>query len=155
MNWDAIGAVGELVGGLVVIFTLIYLSKQIKANSTQLEVSSITDLATLFNDAFLPIYNDEHSMSIWVDGLNNPESLSESDLVVFELFMHRLINPYEVVITHYEKGALDEATFQGYEARIQGLALDTPGGKTWLKRNKNLLSPLLLKYLDKGLPHET
>lgn len=33
MNWDAIGAIGELVGALLVIGTLLYLSIQIRQNN--------------------------------------------------------------------------------------------------------------------------
>ena len=37
MNWEALGAVAELLGAIGVIVTLIYLSRQISHNSKQLE----------------------------------------------------------------------------------------------------------------------
>jgi hypothetical protein len=40
MNWAAIGAVGELVGGIAVIGTLIYLATQIRQN-TKINASAI------------------------------------------------------------------------------------------------------------------
>ncbi len=40
MNWDAIGAIGELVGGIAVIGTLIYLATQIRQN-TRINASAI------------------------------------------------------------------------------------------------------------------
>jgi hypothetical protein len=33
MNWDSVGAVGEIVGALAVLITLIYLSVQIRQNT--------------------------------------------------------------------------------------------------------------------------
>ena len=30
MNWDAIGAIGEIIGGVVVVATLVYLAVQAK-----------------------------------------------------------------------------------------------------------------------------
>ena len=33
MNWEALGAVGDFVGGVVVLITLIYLSAQIRQNT--------------------------------------------------------------------------------------------------------------------------
>ena len=33
MNWDAIGAIGELAGALAVVLTLFYLARQIKTSS--------------------------------------------------------------------------------------------------------------------------
>ena len=40
MNWEALGAVAELLGAIGVIVTLLYLSRQINHNSKQLEGSS-------------------------------------------------------------------------------------------------------------------
>jgi hypothetical protein len=33
MNWEAIGAIGEIVGSFAVLITLIYLAQQIKQNT--------------------------------------------------------------------------------------------------------------------------
>ena len=33
MNWEAIGAIGELMGATAVVVTLLYLVKQIKQNT--------------------------------------------------------------------------------------------------------------------------
>ena len=46
MNWDAIGAVGEIIGAAGVIITLAYLATQIRQNTNQLKgeaISSIND----------------------------------------------------------------------------------------------------------------
>lgn len=37
MNWDAIGAIGEVVGALAVVISLVYLALQIRQNSRQVE----------------------------------------------------------------------------------------------------------------------
>jgi hypothetical protein len=34
MNWDAIGAMGEILGALAVLVTLIYLAVQIRQNTS-------------------------------------------------------------------------------------------------------------------------
>ena len=39
MNWDAVGAIAELIGGLTVLLTLIYLSVQIRQNSISLKIN--------------------------------------------------------------------------------------------------------------------
>ena len=45
MNWDAVGAIGEILGALAVFLTLLYLAAQIRQNShlakTQLNVQGI------------------------------------------------------------------------------------------------------------------
>ncbi|MFK7899093.1 MAG: hypothetical protein AB8G23_24930 [Myxococcota bacterium] len=40
MNWDAIGAVGEVIGAVAVVVTIAYLGRQIREKSNQVKVSS-------------------------------------------------------------------------------------------------------------------
>ena len=51
MNWDAIGAIGELAGAIGVIITLVYLSLQIrsstKATESQIHVSLSSEMERL------------------------------------------------------------------------------------------------------------
>ncbi len=44
MNWDAIGAIGDFVGGAAVIVTLAYLALQVKASRAESTASSIAAL---------------------------------------------------------------------------------------------------------------
>ena len=44
MNWEAIGAVGEVIGAAGVIFSLVYLATQIRASSKQANADAIYDL---------------------------------------------------------------------------------------------------------------
>ena len=46
MNWEALGAVGELVGGVVVVITLIYLSTQIRQNTRGIQAQATAAVAS-------------------------------------------------------------------------------------------------------------
>ena len=48
MNWEAIGAIGELVGGVAVIATLIYLAIQVKHSKALLERNESIALSQMF-----------------------------------------------------------------------------------------------------------
>ena len=54
MNWDAIGAIGEIIGAAAVVATLFYLARQINDGSKQIKMASLAELNTLCNDVFLP-----------------------------------------------------------------------------------------------------
>ncbi|MDX1405619.1 MAG: hypothetical protein R3192_13815 [Woeseiaceae bacterium] len=43
MNWEAIGAIGEILAAIAVIVTLIYLAKQIQLNARTMEVTALRD----------------------------------------------------------------------------------------------------------------
>jgi hypothetical protein len=40
MNWEAIGAIGELFGALAVVLTLIYLATQVRQNTLAMRVAA-------------------------------------------------------------------------------------------------------------------
>ena len=44
MNWEAIGAVGEVVGAIAVVATLVYLATQIRQNTKTVKNSSVEAL---------------------------------------------------------------------------------------------------------------
>ena len=131
MNWDAIGAVGEITGALAVVVTLLFLSRQIREAAKQISLNSATEVNTLFNEAFGPIYNNEHNLKIWVHGHRDPTSLSEEDLAVFFLFVSRLMAVFDTVAEHHQLGTLSSERFENYRDFILQF-LHSPGGQAWL-----------------------
>jgi hypothetical protein len=80
MDWDAIGAVGEILGALAVVATLFYLSFQMKQNSASLDrandyaqASSIHESNALFTQVFSPIIQDPQMAAIYVKALDGEE----------------------------------------------------------------------------------
>ncbi len=52
MNWDVIGAVGEIIGALAVVATLIYLAIQIRENTRASKSEAFRDSVAVWNDVF-------------------------------------------------------------------------------------------------------
>ena len=50
MNWDALGAIGEIIGAVAVLATLYYLAAQIKMQNRELEKSNKNVTAQLSFD---------------------------------------------------------------------------------------------------------
>ena len=50
MNWEAISAIGQLIGALAVIITIIYLAIQMKQNTAAVATSTYESTMTGFND---------------------------------------------------------------------------------------------------------
>ena len=48
MNWDAVGAVGEIVGATAVVASLLYLAVQTRANAKALRANTIWNSETVF-----------------------------------------------------------------------------------------------------------
>jgi len=50
MNWEAIGAVGEITGAAAVVASLLYLAVQTRTNARALRANAIWDAETIFGD---------------------------------------------------------------------------------------------------------
>lgn len=80
MNWDAIGAVGEIIGALAVVVTLAYLALQIRASTRESEAglfSATAEQSSQVSSRFM-----EHA-EVWVKG-NAGGELSESEQFVLD-----------------------------------------------------------------------
>ena len=51
MNWDAIGAVGEIVGAFAVVVSLVYLAIQIRTQNTEARLASMHDTVAAQRDS--------------------------------------------------------------------------------------------------------
>ena len=100
MNWEAIGAIGETVGAIAVVATIIYLARQVRDNSRQVKINTTQSYASLVQDGFAPIYNSQETIKIWHQGQTNPDSLDEVELKTYFLFMDRLMNNVIPLLNH-------------------------------------------------------
>ena len=132
MSIQDLGAIGETVGAVAVVITLIYLAKQIRENSRQIRVSSITAINQLINEGFDPIYNNQAYSEVWFRGLESRELLDDFQRNLFDLFMARLMNSFCTVLVQYQNDTLDEIDYQRYVGVYRGIA-KSEGGQQWLK----------------------
>ena len=52
MNWEAIGAIGEFVGAVAVVVTLIYLAVQVRRGTSTTQAASIPAAAAMDHEFF-------------------------------------------------------------------------------------------------------
>lgn len=50
MNWEAIGAVGEIVGAIAVVVTLVYLTNQVRRGTAATQPATVQSAAALDQD---------------------------------------------------------------------------------------------------------
>lgn len=148
MNWEAIGAIGEIIGALAVFITLIYLSIQIKQNTRQLKLTSFNAIAEAGDRAFEPIYIPENT-AIWHKGHADPASLTDEDWATFSLLMSRTIHNFQSFVYQNEQGAFDTDTYPTY-LLLYSAFVQTAGGAKWYSENKRFFSVSTHTALERG-----
>jgi len=80
MNWDAIGAVGEIIGAAAVVVTLAYLALQVRASTRESEANAFSVAGSdrgMIRGRFM-----DHA-EVWAKG-NSGSELSPSERIVFD-----------------------------------------------------------------------
>ena len=90
MNWEAFGAIGEIVGAAGVIVSLIYLASQIKNQYTESQVTAVNNLTYQWNAFMGDMAGDSELARIWVKGLNDFHALDSTEHVQFSTHLNRI-----------------------------------------------------------------
>ena len=134
MNLNDLGNIGEFVGAVAVVISMIYLAVQVRRNTQSADASidhTYVDLYLGWTDSF----SSEKGSEILMLGLHNPEKLTDVDAVRFGSYMVRFIVAIEVMYSMYSRGSLSKERWDVAEVDILAW-LGTRGGRLWWRGNK-------------------
>jgi hypothetical protein len=106
MNWEAIGAIGEIVGAAAVVFSLVYLSIQIRTQSAESRISAMHDIAVGFREN-IASFSDRELAEIIIKGNQDISSLNEVERVRLISAGQRLLRLWEEAFAMHQKGRLE------------------------------------------------
>jgi hypothetical protein len=138
MNWEAIGAVGEVVGAAAVFTSLVYLATQIR-NSKRSDQINASSLAAAAVDNWLgQIVRDSELNDLYMRALSDFQSLSGEEKNRFALLVIQLLRALETVWRFYRSGAIEPDYWASFEATIKRI-VGTAGGTICYKNNRGYL----------------
>ena len=80
MNWEAIGAIGEIVGAIAVVITLLYLASQTRQNTKATHAQATASVAAEMEKNMLSIANDGFLAEAYEKAINR-ERLSPQEAI--------------------------------------------------------------------------
>ena len=128
MNWDALGATGELLGSVILIASVFYLSLQIRSSTNHANASSersVQQDLIAIQDSFLV---DERTLRTMRKGFSSFANLSDQDKAFFHLKISLFVNHFEGVLRMHEKGLISDDTL-GTQGNVVLTLLGSPGGR--------------------------
>ena len=108
MNWEAIGAIGEVVGGLAVIVTLIYVARQIRQSTGAVLAANHEGMASAIRTMRHAVAQDPALAELVLRGESGDEDLSEVDARRFEEFVQSQFEIWEQAFLNFQQGTIDE-----------------------------------------------
>lgn len=110
MNWDAIGAIGEIVGALATVLTLAYLALQIRQTRKTQDQQNLIATADLYQQRTAMVVNmniGNFSSPLAVETLRkieNGQPLAEDDMIYYETFLWNTFLYHENTQVQHELG---------------------------------------------------
>ena len=155
MNWEALGAVGEIVGAAGVIVSLLYLASQVRGNSRQLRHASAQAVLDKLNGLIGQLAFTEGAGSIWTRGLSGLDQLEDDEeLVRFSSMLLQAFWAYEEVLYYRDAGLIEDWAWSHAKAPVEHF-MRTPGFQQWWALRKDWFGVEFQAHVDGQMPATT
>ena len=147
MNWEAIGAVGELIGAVTVFLTLLYLAIQIRQNSQAVKNTAAQALLSELNGCLRLGSSNPDTARAVILGQTLFDELSEEGRAQFITWIFAWMRTIELAYFQYVQGYIDEEIWEGQVAHLQQIT-HAPAVKKWWSHRRHFFSTRFQNYID-------
>lgn len=147
MNWDAIGAIGEIVGAIAVFVTLIYLAVQIRDSARASRSTAVTDATTAMQSFYQELGSNAQASRIFLDGMTSPESLSKHDQYQFLMLCHSAFLGFQRSFFLAQEGTLDVGLRDSIGTAVNAVS-KLPGMALYWRQRKAFFQPEFVNWVE-------
>jgi hypothetical protein len=119
MTLEFLGDIGDLVGGVGVVVTLIYLAIQIKKNSLAVQMTALQMLQNEANQAAIAVASNPDLAKILVDAENGIDNLSPVGRCQVDYFATQFFETYESAYHMLSRGHIDHEIWAAWKLGFQ------------------------------------
>ena len=148
MNWEAIGAIGEIFGALAVVATLMYLARQMRQDARATTGETMGSWLADYNNMLLEISRDPELAKIFRQGLTDFEQLNENDQMRFHTWMVAHLLNAQTVFLQLEDGIMHQRIADQI-LPVNAAMLDSKGGTYWWGTARSIWRPEFVDHMDK------
>lgn len=143
-----LGNLGEFVGALGVIVSLIYLAKQMQQNTISVRAASFNSMVQnslrLLEHSFI---DSEFARFLHRAELD-PSALSPEERVRWDSYMTAVYRHFGNLVYQHRVGALDQEMWESYERTLVD-HLRSPAWRAWFQENNGLFSRSLAEQVER------
>ncbi len=118
MNWDAIGAVAEILGAIGVIASLFYLAGQIRRNSESVEAGTVQALSGATQNRLLAVAQSTGLAESFAKAMSGGD-LSPAERAQLSFFTRASVREVENSFVQYRRGMIPVEVWRGYESLLR------------------------------------
>ncbi len=130
------GALGELIGGVAIIASLIYVGRQVKENTTATKSAAAQAMADTMN-GYVGLINASSNLSdILHRGATGLDNLQGGEVIQFGAFHDQMFICSESLYYQWSDGVLDEHLWNTYRHAIVDILMQK-GSQDWWENRRH------------------
>ena len=146
MDIGALGNIGDFLGGIGVIVTLVYLAAQIRQNTIATKADSYQAVVASASEWSREICLNAEICDIMDRGAASYEGLNQVEKIRFNLAMSGYFRNMENLHLKFISGAVDGSVWSGWANRTLAF-LAAPGTRNWWELNKSAFSAGFRRFI--------
>ena len=154
MNWEAIGAIGEIIGAISVLATLIFLSSQLRQNTITLQQQSSRSSASALQQVSASMMDPNVSGNVSKAYAEIDPDLSISQTVQLEHMMMQYLLVFQQDFLDWDKGLHPSTLWDSRLPLIDAIFVASRAREWWKNVGKHYFTPSFQKLIDKRLESE-
>jgi len=149
-----LGSIGEIVGAIATVATLIYLARQIRANTSAVQSAAAQSVHEAFATWYRMLAADAHLSQLVTNGLRDYALLSETDRARFVSTFMAFLSCSQDAFIKWREGSLSRALWSGWELVMMNLLL-SPGGRAFWQERGYLFGDEFRGHVEQDLLRRT
>jgi len=150
VNWEAIGAIANLLAAIGVIASLIYLAVQIRQNTRAVRSSSVQSLVQSLSATSQAVLENEYIIPIMLKASAGLETLTDEERARLHFLLVMTLRRFEGVYFQRDLGFVDAAVIEGFE-RSHISILTSKSGRAWWAKSKEIFNSRFVAHVEKLL----
>jgi len=147
VNWEAIGAAGEILGAIGVIASLVYLAGQVRSSGNRARQAAIQSIVNQMNNVWTQMSSERSFADIWVRGSKGLSNLNdETERVQFSALMLSIFRPYEELFHYRTSGLMEDWAWQSISSQCHAL-MGCPGFEQYWEQRGSWFSTSFQKHI--------
>lgn len=139
---QALGSLGEFVGALAVVISLVYLARQMIQNTNSVRAASFNSMVQNSIRLLEHAFRDSEFADFLYRAERDPASLTPSETVRWDAYMTAVFRHFGNLVYQRRVGALDEQMWESYRRTLKE-HLRMPSWGEWFRRNEAVFSDAL------------
>ena len=147
MDLQTLGNLGEFVGSLAVLVTLVYLSIQTRQAVTMARQKSLSDILGR-RQVLMGLLMDRDFIEVWGKGCTR-QHLDALDAQRFTSFAISFLSHVQDVYIQFKAGLVDEKVWQA-ERKLMAVSFNQPGFIDWWQHGQQFVTEEFAREIEKS-----